>query len=211
MKPDLKILAIDSSYDQITKASYDYRNRYVYPYLESRGFEIIRCQGRSARRIYVESEICRKDIVYVTSVGHGTDTTYMGEHCNPIFDMGNSQFEELRNKVVHFFACQTAAKLGADFVNHGCLAYFGYDKDFIVSMHVSDAFFDCDSEIDRAFADGLTAEEVYDRVIAHYDQKINELEDGGHDEAAAALMYNRDHFCAPSVDPKWGDKKARIV
>ena len=25
-------------------------------------------------------------------------------------------------------------------------------------MHVSDPFFDCDSEIDRAFADGLTAE-----------------------------------------------------
>ena len=78
-------------------------------------------------------------------------------------------------------------------------------------MHVSDAFFDCDSEIDRAFADGLTAEEVYERVMAHYDQKIRDLENGGHDEAAAALTYNRDHFCAPSVDSKWGNKKARIV
>lgn len=207
----MKILAIDSSYDQITKASYDYRNRYVYSYLESKGFEIIRCQGRFARRIYVEQVIFQKDIVYVTDVGHGTDTTYMGEHCNPIFDIGNYQSEELRNKAVHFFACQTAAKLGVDFVNHGCLAYFGYDKDFIVSMHVSDAFFDCDSEIDRTFADGLTAEEVYERVIAHYNQKIDDLEDGGHYEAAAALIYNRDHLCAPSVAPKWGDKKARIV
>ena len=78
-------------------------------------------------------------------------------------------------------------------------------------MHVSDAFFDCDSEIDRAFADGLNAEEVYNRVIARYNQKISELEAGGHDEAAAALMYNRDHLCAPSVDLKWGDKKDRIV
>ena len=187
MVPDLKILAIDSSYDKLTQASCVYRNRYVYPYFESRGFEIIRCQGRFARRIYVEPVICQKDIVYVTGVGHGTDTTYMGEHCNPIFDIRNYQSEELRNKVVHFFACQTAAKLGVGFVNHGCCAFFGYDKDFIVSMHVSDAFFDCDSEIDRAFADGLTAEEVYERVIAHYNPKINELEDGGHDEAAAAL------------------------
>ena len=95
----MKILAIDSSYDQITKASYDYRNRHVYPYLEARGFEIIRCQGKSARRIYVESEICQKDIVYITGVGHGTDTTYMGEHCNPIFDIRNYQSEELRNQL----------------------------------------------------------------------------------------------------------------
>lgn len=129
----------------------------------------------------------------------------------PIFDIGNYQPEEPNGKVVHFFACQTAAELGTDFVNNGCLAYFGYDVDVIVPMHISDAFFDCDSEIDRAFADGLTAEEVYDRVIVHYNQKIRELEDGGHDDAAAALGYYRDHLCAPSVNAKWGDRKARIV
>ena len=208
---DLKILAIDSSYDKITQASYVYRNRHVYPYLESRGFEVVRCQDKSARRVYVQPEACRDDIVYMTGVGHGVYTTYMGEYCDPIFDIGKYQVKELDNKVVHFFACQTAAELGTDFVNNGCLAYFGYDEDFIVLMHISDAFFDCDSEIDRAFADGLTAEEVYDRVIAYYNQRIRELEDGGHDDAAAALEYNRDHLCAPSVDPKWGDKKAKIV
>lgn len=207
----MKILAIDSSYDKITQASCVYRNRHVYPYLESKGFELVRCQGRSARRVYVQPEACREDIVYMTGVGHGVYTTYMGEHCNPIFDIGNYQTKELDNKIAHFFACQTAAELGTDFVNNGCLAYFGYDEDFIVLMHVSDAFFDCDSEIDRAFADGLTAEEVYDRVIHYYNQKILELKDGGHYDAAVALEYNRDHLCAPSVDAKWGDKKARIV
>ena len=207
----MKIIAIDSSYDKITQASCTYRNRHVYPYLESKGFEIVRCQDKSARRIYVQLEVCHEDIVYVTGVGHGVYTTYMGEHYDPIFEIGKYQSEELENKVAHFFACQTAAKLGTDFVKNGCLAYFGYDEDFIVLMHISDAFFDCDSEIDRAFADGLTAEEVYDRVIAYYNQKIRELEDGGHDDAAAALEYNRDHLCAPSVDAKWGNKKARIV
>ena len=209
--PNLKILAIDSSYDEITQASCVYRNRHVYPYLESRGFELVRCQGRSARRVYVQPEASREDIVYMTGVGHGVYTTYMGEYCNPIFDIGNYQAKELDNKVAHFFACQTAAELGTDFVNNGCRAYFGYNEDFIVLMHISDAFFDCDSEIDRSFADGLTAEEVYDRVIAYYNQKIRELEDGGHDDAAAALAYNRDHLCAPSVNAKWGDKKAKIV
>lgn len=207
----LKILAIDSSYDGITKASYVYRNRHVYPYLESKGFEIVRCQDKLARRVYVQPEASREDIVYMTGVGHGVYTTYMGEYCDPIFHIGNYQAKELDNKAAHFFACQTAAELGTDFVNNGCLAYFGYNEDFIVLMHISDAFFDCDSEIDRAFADGLTAEEVYDRVIAYYNQKIRELEEGGHDDAAAALTYNRNHLCAPSVDAKWGDRKARIV
>ena len=58
-------------------------------------------------------------------------------------------------------------------------------------MRISDAFFDCDSEIDRAFADGLTAEEVYKRVIEHYNQKIRELENGGHYREAAALEHNK--------------------
>ena len=207
---DLKILAIDSNYDKVTKASCLYRNRHVYPYLESKGFEIIRCQDKSARRIYVESVVCQQDIVYLTGVGHGTDTTYMGENCNPIFDIGSYQSEELENKIVHFFACKTAVKLGPDFVKHGCLAYFGYNQDFIVLMHVSDAFFECDSEIDLAFADGLTAEEVYDRVIERYNQKICELKNGGYYNEAAALAHNRDHLCAPSVNAKWGNKKAKL-
>ena len=37
----------------------------------------------------------------------GPDTTYMGEHENPIFDMRDYQPEEADGKVVHFFACQT--------------------------------------------------------------------------------------------------------
>ena len=207
----MKILAIASSYDEITRASCVYRNRHVYPYFESKGFEVVRCQGKSARRVYVQPEACRDDIVYITGVGHGVYTTYMGEYCNPIFEIGKYQAKELNNKVAHFFACQTAAELGTDFVNNGCLAYFGYDEDFIVLMHVSDAFFDCDSEIDRAFADGLMAEEVYDRVIDYYNGKILELKEGKHYDAAVVLEYNRDLLCAPSVDPKWGDKKARIV
>lgn len=211
MEPGLKILAIDSSYDKITQASCVYRNQHVYPYLESKGFELVRCQGKLARRIYVEPKACQKEIVYITAVGHGTDTTYMGEYCDPIFDIGNYQPKESIGKIVHFFACETAAKLGPDFVDQGCRAYFGYYDDFIVLMRVSDAFFDCDSEIDRAFADGLTAEEVYDRVIEYYNKKIDELIGGRHYDVAAALENNRDRLSSPSVDAKWGDKNAKLL
>ena len=65
---------------------------------------------------------------------------------------------------MHFSSCETAANLGPDFVKNGCLAFFGYDEDFVFTMADRDIFFECDSEIDLAFADGLTAAEVYDRV-----------------------------------------------
>ena len=207
----MKILVIDSNHDEVTKLSYIYRDKHVYPYLESKGFELVRCQGQSARRIYVEQEACRDDVVYITGVGHGTYEEYTGENSDSIFAIGNYQREEPSNKIVHFFACQTAAKLGPDFVSHGCLAYFGYDEDFVFNKNVSDAFFECDSEIDRAFAEGLTAEAVYERVIERFNKKICELESGKHYNAAMALAYNRDHLCAPSVDLKWGDKNAKLV
>ena len=211
MVPDLKILAIDSSHDELTQASCVYRNRHVYPYLESKGFELVRCQAQLARRIHVEQETCQEDIVYITGAGHGTCTTYMGENDEPIFDIGNYRPKESKGKIVHFSACQTADKLGPDFVNHGCRAYFGYNGNFITYIHVSDAFFSCDSEIDRAFADGLTAAKVHDRVIACYNQKISELKGGRHYRAAAALEHNRDHLCTPSVDAKWGNKEASLI
>ena len=133
-EPDLKILAIDSNHDQATQACCDYRNKHIYPYLESKELELLRCQGKLARRVYVQAEACQGGIVYITGAGHGLYTTYMGQHYDPIFHIGNYQPEEPNGKVVHFFACQTAAELGIDFVNNGCLAYFGYDVD-VISTH----------------------------------------------------------------------------
>lgn len=203
LRLDLKILAIDSSYDKITQRSCEYRNRNVYPYMESKGVEIVRCQDQSACRSYVKSKLSQNNIIYITGVGHGTDTAYLGEDSKPIFDVDKYQHKELQNKIVHLFACHTAAELGPNLVKHGCLAFFGYDVECIVYLHISDAFFECASEIDRAFADGLTAEQVYERTIEYYNRKISELIDGGHYEEAAALEYNREHLCAPSVNSKW--------
>ena len=207
----MKILAIDPNDDALTQAASTYRSRNVYPYLESKGFQVVNCHAELACRSYVESQTRQDDIIYVTGVGHGECTKYIGQHCEPIFQIGNYSSQVPKNKVIHFFACRTAVELGPDFVSRGCFAYFGYAVDCAVDMRVSDAFFDCDAEIDRAFADGLTAEDVYDRVIAYYDEKICELEAGGNDYAAAALKRNRDYLRAPSLDAKWGNKKVKIV
>ena len=211
VKLDLQVLAIDSNYDAITEAAHAYRERHVYSYLESSGFGLVRCQGLLARRIYVAPEAGRDDIAYITGVGHGSYTTYTGYYFEPIFEVGNYQQEEADSKVVHFLSCQTAAQLGPDFVRHGCRAYFGYDENFTFFLRFSDTFFECDSEIDRAFADGLTAEAVYERTVALYDRRIAELENAGRDYVASVLEYDRDHLRAPSVDARWGDRQARIT
>ena len=175
----MQILAIDSNPDPATQMIYAYRNQHVYPYLESKGFRIIRCQGASARRDIVASEARRDDIIYITGAGHGDKRTYTGNCEPPIFQVGTYQPEEANGKVVHLLSCETAAELGPDFVKHGCRAYFGYNDNFTFPLIdiFADLFLECASEVDRAFADGLTAEKVYDRVIARYNQGISELKE----------------------------------
>jgi hypothetical protein len=207
----LRVLAVDSNYEPVTKAAFDYRQAKVYPYLESKGFTLIRCQGLLARRIYVAPEARRTDVVYITGVGHGSYTTYTGDHYDAVFEVGQYHSDEAAEKIVHLLSCQTAAELGPDFVQDGCRAYLGYDENFTFYMAFADTFFECDSEIDRGFADGLTADEVYQRVIALFNQRIADLENAGHDYVASVLEYDRDHLMAPSVDARWGDPAAQIA
>lgn len=207
----MRILAIDSNHDCVTKITCNYRNQHVYPYLESRGFRLIRCQELSARREIVAPEAGQDDIAYITGAGHGTYTTYTGDWNLPIFQVGNYQPEESDGKIVHLLSCQTADKLGPDFVIHGCRAYFGYKALFTFDPDYADVFLECDSEIDRAFADGLTAEEVYDRVEERYKQRIRELDNEGKFDIASMLEENLSYLCAPSVDSRWGDTQARIL
>lgn len=206
----LPVLAIDSCEDEATRIVHDYRNQYVYPDLESRGFRLVYCQEQAALRENVESAARRNDIAYITGSVHGSDTACFGYDSLPIFEVGDYQPEEVDGKVVHLLSCQTGAELGPDFVTSGCRAYFGYKGIFTFPLDFTDIFLECDAEIDRAFADGLTAEEVHDRVVTLYEQRISELNDVGEIEAVSTLKENLEYLCTPSVDSKWGDVQARI-
>ena len=206
----LPVLAIDSCEDDVTRIVCGYRNQHVYPDLESRGFGLVYCQEQAALRENVESAARRDDIAYITGSAHGSDIACFGYDSSPIFEVGDYQPEEVEDKVVHLLSCQTVTELGPDFVTNGCRAYFGYKGNFTFDPDDPDVFLECDAEIDRAFADGLTAEEVHDRVIALYTQRIFELESEGRDYRASLLERDRDYLCTPSVDSRWGDGQARI-
>jgi hypothetical protein len=207
---DVVVLAIDSNYETVTRIGFDYRQQNVYPYFEARGFTITRCQGSLARRDYVAPEARKANVDYLTGIGHGGYDVYTGDYYNPIFSVGNYSQEEAQGKIVHFVSCETARDLGTDFVLHGCRAYFGYDENFSFQADDANIFFECDSEIDRAFADGLTAAQVYQRVKALFDRRINEFRANGQVYKAATLEFNRDHLRAPFSGPQWGDPQARL-
>jgi hypothetical protein len=119
-----------------------------------------------------------------------------------------------RKKIVHFLSCQTAENLGPDFVDNGCRAYFGYDVDFMwphgAPRKVIETFLECDSAIDRAFAEGLTAGQVYDQTRALYDKHIARFQAERHPYYASMLKVDRNHLRCPSSGPQWGDLNAKL-
>ncbi len=207
------VLGIDSNWEAATLAAYQYREKHVYPHVASQGYAIEKCQGPIAKRIYVAPKAQQPGVVYLTGVGHGNYTTYLGHYYDPIFQVGHYSPTESHGKIVHFLSCETARDLGPDFVKNGCLAYFGYAEDFVFTTADQDVFFECDSEIDRAFTDGLTAAQVYDRVKALFVERIADFRAQGKQTQAATLESDLDCLRCPSSPPgpnAWGDPKAKL-
>ncbi|MGH9844837.1 MAG: hypothetical protein ACREEM_39475 [Blastocatellia bacterium] len=211
----ISALVIDTdSSDGITKPAISHREIHLYPHLESSGLKLERLQGPDASRDAVAAIVSRADIVFVTGVGHGSPEAFPqnpdAEDHIPIFETGAYRREEVEGKIFHLLSCHTGSVLGPDLIRNGCRAFFGYEREFSFLLNDEHIFFDCDSEISRAFAEGLTAEEVYNRVIAKYDRHIIELQHSGDDYASAILQFNRDSLCAPAKDRKWGDPDAKL-
>lgn len=77
-------------------------------------------------------------------------------------------------------------------------------------MDIATMFFQCDSEIDRAFADGVSAADVYNRVVALFNQNIAALRAQGSDYKAATMEYDRDHLRSPTSGAQWGDPNSKL-
>lgn len=210
LEVEVVVLGIDSNYEPVTAAAWKYRKKNVYSYLQQKGFQVTILEGKLARRYLVAPEATKPNVDYLTGVGHGLTDLYTGDQGDRIFEVGAYAPEESQRKIVHFLSCQTAQSLGPDFVKHGCRAYFGYDVNFTFTWDSADVYFECDSEIDRAFADGLTADQVYKRAYQLFTRRIEELQNAGKMYSAATLAADRDHLCAPTLHQRWGDTNARL-
>ena len=211
---DAVILAIDANFDPVTRAPFEYREANVYPQIEKKGFTIVRRQGERARRAEVAPQARKSNVIYLTGVGHGFKYSYTGDNLDAIFTKGHFSVEECKGKIVHFLSCLTATGLGPNFVENGCRAYFGYSDNFTYPPILADIFFECDSEIDLGFADGLNADEVFQRVLARFQQHIDQLKstgDSGDMHNAAILEVDLRLLRSPSISEEYGDKNARLI
>jgi hypothetical protein len=209
----VRVLGIDASFEPDTQALCDYRNRNVYPHFEKKGFVVDRCQGPLADRSHVSAKAQQSGVVYITGSGHGDASTFKGYLYNPVFHSGDYSPVEVTGKIIHLQACHTARDLGRDLGANGCLAFFGYSDEFLWPPALPDFFFECDNEIDRAFADGLTAAKVYTRVTALFQKRAADLRALGKQTEAATLESDFDVLCCPSFPPPpndYGNEAAKL-
>lgn len=204
------IIGIDANHDSMTRVVSRHRTKRVYPNFLERGFRVTRFTGKKAARLPVAAAAAQPDVVYLTGVGHGAFDRFEGHDDVPVFEIGKYAVAEVHRKIVHLISCLTANGLGPDFVRNGTLAYFGYDDNFAFDNRSRVPCLECDSEIDRGFADGLTAGDVYQRAHDAFTVQIQLARENGKPMVAATLENNRDHLCAPSIHSRFGSKEARI-
>lgn len=204
------ILGIDSNYESVTEAACRYRNEHVYPHMASKGFEVNLLQGKLARRPFFRKAAIDYGVEYITGVGHGYYDEFTGHWHATILKVDEYHPKEVSGKIIHLLSCRTGGELGPDLINNGAKAYFGYSENFKFTLKYADIFFECDAAIDKGLADGLTAEEVHEKVTALFQERIDDLAEVN-GVAAATLLYNLEMLCTPVIDAMFGDRNARLT
>ena len=199
-----RIVGIDANHDEATIPPFEYRKRNVYPAFQDTRFDLQTFSGPEATNATVDAKAVTP-IAYLTGSGHGRRDLFYGFETRTLYGLNSDQMDEPKGKIVHFLACETAIKLGPDFVAHGCKAFFGYDDIFVYPSSNDPEFFACDSEIDLLFAQGFTAGKVEERVRELFDQTIDALRQQGKLQKAALLEQNRDSL------RRFGNKTARLL
>ena len=204
------ILAIDARSDADTETAFAYREKHVYPYLQEQNLEITKLQRSEASRANVADEAKRNGVRFITGSGHGTETTLIGHSGEAIFEIGKYNRDEVENRIVHFMSCLSGGELGPDMVKQGALAFFGYSDELAIPEGQEKILFECDSEIDRALAEGLAVADVHERAVSLFEAYIDRLTSLADDDTAKYLTADLQCFCTPVTDSRFGDAAARL-
>jgi hypothetical protein len=211
----MKILTLDGNGDELTQRSSEYRKKNVYD-IHFAGHDVTHLGATQPPiRSLVSEEAKKAGLKFITGASHGSEgKSYTGNSAEVLYTVDGYEKEEVSGKIVHFLSCGVGGELGPNMVDKGCLAFFGYKDDFSLKGEAADIFLECDSAIDIGLLQGLTAGEVFDQVIALFNQRIAELRKSKKNYAAMWLRFNRDSLCAPSRNTDgnrpWGDVSARL-
>lgn len=191
-------LFAENTTDSITKSFANYRIANVHPVFLNKGFNVIVNQGTNDTRANFVAKAKKPLTVFLGGIGHGNYNRYTGHGGENILKVGEYEASEVKDKVIHFLSCRTAAELGPDAIANGAKCYAGYDESFTfvwddpnTPVNEVDLFKICDSTFDIHMANGATAQQAYDATISAFNAAIA-LVPGT--TAASWLTYDRDHF-----------------
>ncbi|PQP35705.1 hypothetical protein C6A37_01090 [Desulfobacteraceae bacterium SEEP-SAG9] len=210
----LNILEAESNYEDVTYIGYSFRVRkYVYPYFLQKNYDLLTLFGNDAIREKFSSYCFLPDVVYISGFGHGYDNLFTGQHGEVLWKVGSYDPREAQGKIIHLMSCLTARRLGPDLVDKGARAYFGYEEEFTfihtigitdpLEDPIADVFFECNSQVDRLIADGLSAGRVYDATKELFREKY---EDFLARDSDVAMTLLHDHDCFRI----YGDQEASL-
>lgn len=197
------VVEVEPEYDEVTRYGFAFRvRRYVAPYLKQKFTNVIQLLKNGANRARFRQACSDMRVTFLTGLGHGNATTYTGQNDEVLWQVSSYNPSEAAGKKIHLLSCSTAKQLGSDLVRNKAIVYFGYSESFVFVMSRqryddplrddrADAFFKCDSEIDRQIADGSPPSNVYQAAYNLYTAKIDEWAEKD-SEVASWLLHNRD-------------------
>ena len=127
----------------------------------------------------------------VVHYGHGSEWTLVGDDEKAIMDEYNAK--KTSGRTVYTMCCSAASKLGADAYRKGCVAWWGYVRPFSFTTDDEEVFCElANLGLIVKTVTGVSWPKALERVKDAYDQKIEELREGGGDPwTVIALVGNK--------------------
>ncbi|HXV63310.1 MAG TPA: hypothetical protein VEK15_21605 [Vicinamibacteria bacterium] len=175
------VVAIEPARDPVASATYQHRRQRVYPHVGD--LQIAMLDGQLAERTKIKPALQNAEVVYVTGSGHGVKRAFLDRPTNGTALLHGDHNDDFAGKIVHLLSCWAAEGLGPELRQDGCRLFVGYKglfSFFLNNDDLEEQVLECDSLIDRSFAEGKTAAEVKALVRKCCAETVQNLEDGGH-------------------------------
>ncbi|MEM2374412.1 MAG: hypothetical protein QXI11_08245, partial [Thermoproteota archaeon] len=114
-------------FDDVTAYSYDW-SREVEKLLLENGYNVLSLSGRPLRRDEVEEALKSRPNAIIIFYDHGREDSLLASQTENAIDMKNAHL--LRGRECYTLACSSASGLGVEAYRNGCLAYWGYTREF---------------------------------------------------------------------------------
>jgi hypothetical protein len=195
-----------ADFDHSTRSASGFILKYIAPRLEP--FQLY---GPLARRLPFSLTARNSDVIIV--VGHGDSDMVTGQNDTVLLKVGEYSDDEVKDKVIYSFTCQSGDYLGPDLIDHGAAAFLGWTDDYLWILDEMRTPVPWEDKLAKpcmmpvvaglnALLDGKTVSEVRDIQKQSY----NDYAAGVDDELIRDLvLFNRDNFVL------YGDPEARIV